>query len=584
MQTSLFPMVSRPVATTHWFDGFDADETDRHGLRYYQREAADAAQATFIDHETALLVLATGTGKTQIFCSVALETRGRVLVLCHRKELVKQAAERLEQMTGETIGEQISIEQASRRASKHAKYVVASVQTITQPKRLETWDPAHFDLVIFDEAHRILAPTWGRVVKYFKHAKLLGATATPDRRDGKKLAEYFDEVAYVFDIAEAIDAGYLVPLRGKRAEIETLDLDAVPESMGDLQEGALDEAIANETEGIVREVLRLEPNRCAIWFFPGKLSAELACKRLNALHEGSAVSVTDDTPDLDRQRNLFDFKMGRVQHLCACLVPTEGFDAPRTEMVVIARPTKSRALYAQMVGRSTRPVCPAIDLLPGPELAASRRRAIAASSKPDAVIMDVAGNSGKHALVTPEDILGSAYSDAEVREAKVIAKKKPGANVQDILREAREALKKLEEKLKRRGYKSTVTEFDPFAVFGTPFKRENPNSAFAIPATEKQQAALLKWGVPQDTVLTLTKRDASKLLGECFRRKDAGLASFGQLRKLQQFGVVEKNITRKRASEALDYLASTGWGKYGVDAGRLDTILNAPREAGEDDE
>lgn len=563
-------------------NGFE-DDADPHGLRYYQREAADAAKTTFIDHMSALLVLATGTGKTQIFCSIALDTPGRVLILCHRRELVKQAAERLAWMTGETIGEQITIEQADRRGSKFSKYVVASVQTMTKPKRLETWKPDHFELVVFDEAHRILAPTWGRVVKYFcKHAKLLGATATPDRRDGKKLAEYFDEVSYVFDIAEAVDAGYLVPLLGKRAEIETLDLSAVPADAGDLNEGALDEAIANETEGIVREVLKLEPQRCAIWFFPGKLSAELGCKRLNDLTPGSAVCVTDDTPEFDRDRNLFDFKTARVRHLCACLVPTEGFDAPRTQMVVIARPTKSRALYAQMVGRATRPVCPTIDILSGPTLATMRQKAIAKSTKPDAVIMDVCGNSGKHALVTPEDILGSAYSDTEVREAKALAKRKPGSNVQDLLREAREELKKLAKRLAQRGYKSTVTVFDPFAVFGAPFARESQHSAYAIPATDRQRSGLMKWGVPKDVVDTLTKRDAGKLMGECIRRGEANLASFGQLRTLQKFGVVEKEIGRQRASEALDYLASTGWGRNGVDPARLDAILRSQREPGED--
>jgi superfamily II DNA or RNA helicase len=581
-QGSLFSAPERTAKRSTTMSSFDNSEADDAGLRYYQREAVQAAHETLRSKNSALLVMATGTGKTQVFCTSAMEEPGRTLVLCHRRELVKQAAQRLVQMGADPA--EVSIEMADEYGDKRAKYVCASVQTITQEKRLNSWRPDHFKLVVFDETHRILAPTWARVVNYFwpGNAKLLGVTATPDRGDGKKLAKFYSEVSYVFDIAEAIEAGYLVPLLGQRAEIESLDLSAISDSGGDLNEAELDEAIANETEGIVREVLKIEPNRCAIWFFPGKLSAELGCRRLNELVPGSAVCVTDDTSPLDRERNLFDFKSGKVKYLCACLVPTEGFDAPRAEMVVIARPTKSRALYAQMCGRATRTVSKAIDVLHGPELAEMRKKAIAASKKPNAVIMDVAGNSGEHSLITPVDILGSNYSEAEVKAAKQIAEKKPGVNISKALEMARDELKRLSSRLSQRGFTSKVSEFDPFKVFDIKSKRQSPYSAYAIPATTRQQSGLVKWGVPEDVVLTLTKTDASKMMTECIRRKEAGLASFNQMATLKKHGVTDAGITKAVAKKALDYLAGTGWGKFGVDVARLDAILHEKRAPGEE--
>jgi superfamily II DNA/RNA helicase len=123
--------------------------------------------------------------------------------------------------------------------------------------------------------------------------------------------------------------------------------------------------------------------------------------------------VTQDT-DSDRRTEIIrDFKAGRLQWLVGVGVFTEGFDAPNAEIIVNARPTKSRALYTQMVGRGTRPIPEAVNGIDDPE---ERKQRIAASRKPNCTVLDFVGNSGRHKLICTADILGDAYPE-DLREA-----------------------------------------------------------------------------------------------------------------------------------------------------------------------
>ena len=124
------------------------------GLRAYQRKAVDLIQAGFREFHKQLLVAATGAGKTQIFCeTVRQHLPGRSLVLCHREELIGQAARRLE-----SFGIPAEIEMADSRASLDAPAVVGSVQSLMGDCRLTRWPRDHFDLVVADEAQRVRSP------------------------------------------------------------------------------------------------------------------------------------------------------------------------------------------------------------------------------------------------------------------------------------------------------------------------------------------------------------------------------------------------------------------------------------------
>ena len=137
---------------------------------------------------------------------------------------------------------------------------------------------------------------------------------------------------------------------------------------------------------------------------------------------GMAAYVHAQTDKLERKKIIADFRRGKIQWVWNCGIFLEGFDDPNIEIVCIARPTKSRSLYEQMIGRGTRPH----DSIGAHELnecpnGAQRRFLIAQSSKPNILIIDFAGNSGRHKLVTTADILGGKLSDYVIESAIVMA-------------------------------------------------------------------------------------------------------------------------------------------------------------------
>lgn len=544
------------------------DQADSYGLRYYQRDAVAACFDAWTREDSpdrsVLVVMATGLGKTQVFGAIAgmwdrsVTGSDRVLVLAHRTELVEQARARIEAMTGEFV----EIEQADAKASSRARLVVASVDTIKQPKRLSRFAPDHFGLVVADEAHHYLAKTFRRPLDHFKGAKILGVTATPDRGDAKALGAMFDSVAYVHDLPNGIDAGYLVPLRGRQCTLEGFDLDKIGVAAGDLVAGQLDEALVAHVAGVVEKTLELEPGKQALAFFPGVKTAELAAERFNALLPGSAAFVSGATPDDERRSIVRAFRDQRIRYLCNCQVATEGFDAPTCSVVVVARPTKSRALYAQMVGRGTRVLPGVVDGLDGAENAAARQALIGASAKPHATILDFVGVGSKHSLVGPVDLLGGEYSEAEVARAKKLAKERPeGGDAQEFLRKARAELQALAARIKPGVAKGRAVDFDPFAAVGLDLDDEARYDSFASPARPWQLELLGRKGVESDMLRGLTKRAAQKLISTVNQRQAEGLCTLKQLKQLMKRGVTENRIPFEVARDALDYLARNRWGR-----------------------
>ena len=566
-QVSLF---DRPIATLPGKDPWRE-------LRWFQREACEATLAGFEENRSQLIVMATGCGKTQTFGAITRNWPGNVLIMAHREELVEQARARIAQMTGEFV----EVEQADLRATRKARIVVASVQTIQQQHRLDRFGKDHFGLVIFDEAHHAIADSFRRPLDFFSGAKVLGVTATPDRGDEKALGKVFDSVSYVFDILQGIDQGYLVPLRGHQVELGEIQLDGIKVVAGDLAKGQLDEVMVRAVEGIVRKTMELEPHRQGVAFFPGVKSAAYAAERFNYLMPGSAAFISAASEDADRRKAVGDFRAGRIKYLCNCMIATEGFDAPTASLVIQARPTKSRGLYAQMAGRGTRVLPGCVEHIEGREGAEARRAAIAASAKPDCVIMDFVGNATKHALMTPEDLLGGDYSDEEVALAKKKAKEAPGSvSTLKALQEAREELARVAAAVRAR-VSAKVSSFNPFAVLNVALDSTTRDDMRwgRKPPSERQLEALVRMKVPEAVIKKMTSREASKLLEERKRRHDAGLATYAQLAQLKRFGLEDSSVTFEKARLALDYCGKQGWKPERVDIHRILDIVTGRKTA-----
>lgn len=562
-------------------------EPELYGLRWYQAEAYHELQTKWREARSLLTVLATGLGKTQLFGAVALDwatkfaplygCTGDVLVLAHRDELVQQAAARIRQMSRGRV--HVEIEQAELRASSRARIVVGSIQSVTSQQRLDRMGKERFGLVIADEAHHYVAKSFRRPLDYFEDAKVMLVTATPDRGDEKAMGQICDDVAYAMDISDGVEQGYLVPIRGEQVFLREIDLSEVKASNaeGGLNIQQLDEAMLKAVEGIVHETVRLHPDRQGIAFFPGVKSAEYAAAAFNRLRPGSAAFVSGSTPDDERQLIMADYKRGRYKYLCNCQIATEGFDAPTTSMVIMGRPTKSRALYAQCGGRGTRVLEGVVDGIAGKDGAERRRAAIAASAKPDLMILDFYGNAGRHSLCCSADMLGGDYTEEEVKVAKERQQKGDNRDVRQVLQAARAEVQALANRHKV-AVKAEVQQFDPFRLLHIKQPADMPHSTkdlYEPAASDKQLASLRKAFGKLPIPENLSRKEASRLLNSVFARREKGLATPSQLSQLGKFGINDINVRFANASRAIDYIANeTGWGrKARIDPNRLQSLL-----------
>lgn len=558
-----------PAADGDWLDGLPNGDAGFDGARWYQLEAHDAIVRSLQSARSCLSVLATGLGKTVIAAMLAKNWPGRVLFLAHRDELCDQARGALEAITGEYV----DLEKAEYYAG-NARIVVGSTPTVW--KRKERFGPDHFSLIIPDEAHRYLSKTFRKTVEYFDSAKVAGITATPDRGDEQALGQLFEDIAYVMDITDGIDAGYLVPVRATRVTLGEIELDGIGKSGDDLVAAQLDEAMVKAVEGMVHKTLELEPTRQGIFFAPGVKTAEYFMRKMNLLRPGSCAFVSGSTELMERKRLVADYRRGVYQYMANCAVFTEGFDAPTTSLIIMGRPTLSRSLYAQCAGRATRVLPGVVDGLPWKAASAQRRDAIRSSAKPDCMLLDFVGNS-KHNLASPEDVLGGSYTPAEVEKAKTLTSEEPGSDITDNLRRARAVLAALATRLKASKIQAEARPYDPFHALGMPISdgERYANSFGKRPVSEGQVAALRSAGVPDDELRGMSRRAAGKLLDVLAERRAAGLATYKQMRQLRRFGVERSDISFERASAAMNYITSKGWGRKGeISQDALQTILD----------
>ena len=395
-------------------------------LRPYQQEAHDSIFGCLETANSALLVLPTGCGKTISFAKVIQDwPTGRVVVMAHRDELIRQAADKIQRVTGEVCDIEMGDYRADQR-SLHAaaKVVVTSVQTMSRRNRHTRFHPEEFGLLIIDEAHHAVAKTYLAVIDYFRqnpNLKVLGVTATPDRTDEAALGRVFESVAYEYSLPQAIDDGWLVPIQQQFVHIEGLDLSAVKTTAGDLNQRQLADILEEEktAQQIVSATMQVADGAQTLIFAASVDQAEQMAMIANRHKPGCAEWICGDAVrcPMDTRRALLErFRNRDFQCLFNCAILLEGFDQDNIS-VVVPKATKSRSLYAQMIGRGTRPLSGLVD---GLDSADARRAAIAASAKGHMLALDFVGNSGRHKLIHAGDVLGGSYDDEIVAEATCV--------------------------------------------------------------------------------------------------------------------------------------------------------------------
>lgn len=512
MTQSTMPWLNEPVAATPTPPDL--------GLRPYQAEARARVNDLLSEHRSCLVVHATGLGKTRLAISLAWDRKvagQKVLFVAPTIEITHQTYE-----AARALGLTVTIEQAGNYASRPLPDMVVCCVATMRGSRLRSFRPDDFGLVVFDEAHASVSRRYTSISTYFRHAKLLGITATPDRADGRGLGALYDVVAHEMHMMDGIEQGYLAPLtfRTIHTDFNARKLRTVA---GEVSAGSVAAEIIRS--GLVHEaataLAEIAPSERIVAFLPTVAAsrafvAELLARGVQAVHiDGTTPSPT--RKDAFARLKRLDI---RVIANVGCLV--EGFDLPEVSVVALLNPSKSRARVAQMIGRGTR----------------------TAPGKTQCTVLDFCpGRLGKGRLASPADALAGQMLPDDVWEHLEdgngkVAIEKAQAKAEEI------------EALKLRAEEAAKAKADSVGrLQGLARKRE-----FAYEVQEHDAGAILghnrvDWGAYRRVKVTLEEAE---------RRRALGLCSPKQARILIRAGL-NPDMPRQLASRAISILAANKW-------------------------
>lgn len=542
--------------------------------RPYQIQAVQNLFDSWSECNSSLIVMATGLGKTvaSAWCMKRAweELRQGTLFIAHREELVDQTVAALRAMIpGVSVGK----EQAESRSTFNDVIVVASKDTLWRETRLREMGRNRFGKIFVDEAHHYIRrnKTYHNIIDYFGSAHLGGLTATPDRSDEVALGDTFESVAFVYEILDGIRDGYLVKPYQRFVFPEQFDLECFPQASGDFTDEQAAQAINRERtlESIVQACCQYScegGDRQTIVFCPSVSIAERIAELLNDRHDrhnsGRAAVVSSKIDKDDRKPILKMFRERKLRYLTNYGVLTEGVDLPDTSLIVNARITKSRQLYAQMVGRGLRPLSSIADLLSQAGTANERHQIIERSGKRDCWVIDLAGVSSKHKLTCLLDVLGGRHPDtvADGVRARITQEAdEPVDVVEEMDREADRVEFQFIRNRSRLGQlvKLGEVEVDCFDVAGVlPSRRYGWDTS--KPATPRQLEVLSNAGVSKQDLKKMDFSKASSMIDAIVRRREQGLCTYKQAKKLISHGY-SPDLSFEEASRIMDRISQRGW-------------------------
>ena len=540
--------------------------------RDYQTEALKGIHEQFANYDSTLLSMATGLGKTITFAQVARDymKHGRVVVLAHREELISQAHQKLFLVCGIEPDIEMGEYRTHDFDAFRSRLMVSTVQTQIAGNRMGKFKPHDYSLLVIDEAHHACAKSYRRVIDYYRqnpNLKVLGVTATPDRADEEALGQIFESVAFEYGIKEGINDGWLVPIEQQSVYVEGLDYSSVRTTAGDLNGADLARILEFEENlhRVANPTVELCGDKKTLVFAASLAQAERLTEIFERYKPGSARWVHGKTPKDERKQLFADYAAKKFQFLVNVGVATEGFDDPGIEIVVMARPTKSRSLYAQMAGRGTRPLPGVVDNL---ETAEERVSAIAASDKSSIMIIDFVGNSGRHTLITSADVLGGNYSDEIVERAKKNAEAKSVENKLpvDVLDELEIAERELERERQFAAEAARRSQLKINALYST--AAVNPFDRFGI--TPRREVAWHRGRIPSEKQIEFLARRGIDASGLSFTHASQliehtkNLCTEKQANVLKRFGYDTAKMKFNEASVLISQLAENGWKKVAM--------------------
>lgn len=305
-------------------------------------------------------ILATGLGKTILSALDAKSTGAeRVLFIVHINEILRQTKETFERVMPDRKND-FGIYNGKGK-DKDKKILFASIQTLGKKKHIETFSPDHFDYIIIDETHHTAAPTYGLIFSYFRPKFFLGLTATPDRMDRKDILGYYNNnVVFEMNQEQAIEQGYLTPFQylGFKDSIDYSDIyyNGFKYDTKDLNKHLL---IDERDQAIIKKFKEMAGERKTIGFCASiehadRCAAKFNAAGINAISVHSRAVGLEGIEEKDKSLLIKHFRDNKCQVAFVVDMFNEGVDIPDVSCLLFLRPTESKTIFIQHMGRGLR--------------------------------------------------------------------------------------------------------------------------------------------------------------------------------------------------------------------------------------
>jgi ATP-dependent helicase IRC3 len=333
-------------------------------LREYQKECIENIFESQKHTKKALIQLPTGAGKTVVFWSYLKQNPKKTLLIVPSLQLGEQVM-----LMGLNFFSSKEISCRFGRYRQEIKHFhICTIQSLCNKELLKKIIEAKFDIIIVDEAHRAASKSFMNVFKHINNDPyILGFTATPFRNDAISLSSILGEIVYSKDLLDLIHEGYLCDLEGYRIKT-SISIKKATFFKGDFCSGSLFKILnTNDRNSLILDSFKKHCLNLKTLIFAINVEHCYVLERF-FLSEGFKAKAIHGLMPLNLRMEILDsFKKGTTQILINTQLLTEGFDAPWIEALILARPTTSKLLYTQMIGRGVRlyenkKVCKVIDM------------------------------------------------------------------------------------------------------------------------------------------------------------------------------------------------------------------------------
>lgn len=335
----------------------------------YQQEILDKlrAEREVRNHYKNLVVAATGTGKTVIsafdyrsFCKANSGKANRLLFVAHREEILEQSIATFRAILKDANFGELLVGNYKAESIAH---LFISIQTFNSKALYENTSEDYYDYIIVDEFHHAAAPTYQKLLTYYKPKILLGLTATPERMDGKSILEYFDNrIAAEIRLPEAIDRKLLCPFQ-YFGITDNVDLSALKWTRGGYDKSELTNIYVmsrlvaeRRAELIIRSVYKYVTDIDDVKGLGFCVSVKHAKFMSEIFNKAGipSISLSGESSDDERKTAKDKLVNEEIRFIFVVDIYNEGVDIPEVNTVLFLRPTESVTVFLQQLGRGLR--------------------------------------------------------------------------------------------------------------------------------------------------------------------------------------------------------------------------------------